>query len=56
MNPLALERSLEHSSCRFCTVRSSVTDTGSDTEVSENTVSLFEDLRILELRLETGGE
>ncbi len=33
-----------------------VTDTGSDTEVSENTVSLFDSLRILELRLETGGE
>ncbi len=34
----------------------SVTDTGSDTEVSEKTVSLFDSLRILELRLETGGE
>ncbi len=30
----------------------SVTDTGSDTEVSENTVSLFDSLRILE----PGGE
>ncbi len=34
----------------------SETDTGSDTEVSENTVRLFDSLRILELRLETEGE
>ncbi len=30
--------------------------TGSDTEVSDNTVSLFDRLRIYELSLETGGE
>ncbi len=33
-----------------------VTVTGSDTEVSDNTVSLFDRLRIYELSLETGGE
>ncbi len=37
-------------------VKSSVTVTGSDTEVSEDSVNLFDSLRILELRLETEGE
>ncbi len=33
-----------------------VTVTGSDTEVSDNTMSLFDRLRIYELSMETGGE
>ncbi len=33
-----------------------VTVTGSDTEVSDNTMSLFDRLMIYELSMETGGE